>query len=98
MKTGEKLNDSETEFGQLSDRAAQSRAFADRIKDFVGLAGAAKIMGRAFRDAFSTIKELDAAMTEMAVVTDTDISGYWDRLPEYTARANEMGLAIKDVY
>jgi hypothetical protein len=48
--------------------------------------------------AFNTIKELDAAMTEMAVVTDTDISGYWDQLPEYTARANELGLTIKDVY
>jgi hypothetical protein len=37
-------------------------------------------------------------MTEMSVVTDTDISGYWSQLPQYTERANEMGLAIKDVY
>jgi hypothetical protein len=55
-------------------------------------------MRAAFRNAFNTVKDLDKAMAEMAVVTDTDISGYWDQLPEYTQRANEMGLAIKDVY
>jgi TP901 family phage tail tape measure protein len=52
----------------------------------------------AFREVMDTIKELDKAMAEMAVVTSTDISGYWEQLPEYTKRANEMGLAIKDVY
>jgi hypothetical protein len=55
-------------------------------------------MRRALHNAFETIKDLDAAMTEMAVVTDTDISGYWEQLPQYTQRANELGLAIRDVY
>jgi hypothetical protein len=35
-------------------------------------------MRRAFRDAFSAIKELDATMTEMAVVTDLSVGDYWD--------------------
>ena len=55
-------------------------------------------MRSAFRNAFETIKDLDSVMTEMSVVTDTDISGYWDQLPQYTQRASEMGLAIRDVY
>jgi hypothetical protein len=44
----------------------------------VGIQGAAMVARKALRDAFNAIKELDAAMTEMSVVTDTDISGYWD--------------------
>jgi hypothetical protein len=34
-------------------------------------------MRNALRDAMSTIKELDATMTEMAVVTDLGIDDYW---------------------
>jgi hypothetical protein len=30
------------------------------------------------RNAISTIKELDKAMTEMAVVTEFEVGDYWD--------------------
>jgi hypothetical protein len=50
------------------------------------------------RNAFQDIKELDAAMTEIAVVTDFDIGDMWDQMPQYTERANELGLAITEVY
>jgi hypothetical protein len=30
------------------------------------------------RNAMNTIKELDAVMTEMAVVTDLGVGDYWD--------------------
>lgn len=69
-----------------------------RAKAFVGLQGAANIARRALSDAFNTVKELDAQMTEMAVVTDDNIGGYWDQLPEYTQRANELGVSIKSTY
>jgi TP901 family phage tail tape measure protein len=52
----------------------------------------------AFRNAYNEVKKLDAAMTEMAVVTDLDIGDYWKQLPEHTNRANALGLAIEDVY
>jgi hypothetical protein len=32
----------------------------------------------ALRDAMQTIKELDATMTEMAVVTELSVGDYWD--------------------
>lgn len=96
--TSDKISESSGEFKKLDDQAGQTQAFASRIKQFVGIQGAAMVARRALRDAFNAIKELDAAMTEMSVVTDTDISGYWDQLPEYTERANELGLTIKDVY
>ena len=77
---------------------ADQAAFNSRVQQFIGLRGAAELMRRALRNAFETIKVLDSAITEMAVVTDKDISDYWGELPDYTQRANEMGLAIKDVY
>jgi TP901 family phage tail tape measure protein len=69
-----------------------------RIKQFVGLQGAALIAKKALSSAIDSIRELDAVMTEMAVVTDLEIGDYWDQLPEHTARANELGTAIANVY
>lgn len=76
----------------------QKQAFENKIKQFLGMAGAAQVMRSALRNAMATIKELDATMTEMSVVTDLSVGDYWEQLPQYTKRANELGLAINDVY
>ena len=55
-------------------------------------------MRRAMRDAFSTIKDLDSAMREMAVVTDLSVGDYWQQLPEYASRASDLGVSIKSAY
>ena len=83
---------------ELDDRMNQTQAFANRVKQFVGIEGAARLARKAFQDAYQTIKELDAAMTEMAVVTELDVGDYWDKLPEYTERANALGVSIKSAY
>jgi predicted nucleic acid-binding Zn-ribbon protein len=98
QKMGDQIRASTDEIKAQDEAAANQSAFESRIKQFLGLTGAVELLRRSMMSAFNTIKELDAAMTEMAVVTDIDISGYWDQLPEYTARANELGLTIKDVY
>ena len=82
----------------LHTKASQSEAFEARIKDFLGLSGAAQLLRSSLRNAMQTITELDETMTEMAVVTDLGVGDYWKQLPEYTARAKELGLAIGDVY
>lgn len=98
QKMGDSIRGATDEIKAQDDAVASQEAFNSRIKQFIGLKGAAELMRRALHNAFETIKDLDAAMTEMAVVTDTDISGYWEQLPQYTQRANELGLAIRDVY
>ena len=60
--------------------------------------GAAMLMRSALRSAMQSVKELDAAMTEMSVVTDLSVGDYWEQLPEYTERASALGLSIKDAY
>lgn len=78
--------------------AGQRDAFEAKIKSFLGLSGAAQVMRSALRDAMQTITELDATMTEMAVVTDLTVGDYWDQLPEYSKRASELGVSINDAY
>lgn len=85
-------------FREQDEAAGEVQGILSRIKQFTGLTGAALIMRRSLQSAFNTIKELDKQMTEMAVVTDLGVSDYWNQLPEHTERANELGLAIKDVY
>ena len=97
-KLGDKLESGAEAQKGLEEATSQSEAFEQKIKQFLGLSGAAQLMRHALRDAITTVKELDAAMTEMAVVTDLSVGDYWDQLPEYTNRANELGVSITSVY
>lgn len=99
MKRTETELDKTTQSLQAQNEALNAQqAFANRISQFVGLEGAAQLARRALSNAMKTIKELDEAMTEMAVVTDLGVGDYWDQLPEYTTRANALGVSIKSAY
>ena len=69
-----------------------------RIQYFFGLANSINLVKRAIRSAVDTIKELDKAMTETAVVTDFSVGDMWEQLPEYTKRANELGVSTLAAY
>lgn len=85
VKDAEEVNESFEEMSQ-------------QIKMFFGLSNSIQLFQRAITNAFDSIKELDAAMTEIAVVSDYNIEDMWDTLPEFTKRANELGVAITEVY
>jgi hypothetical protein len=53
---------------------------------------------RAVTSALNTVKELDATMTEAAVVTEFDIGDMWSKLPEYSANAQKLGVSINGMY
>ena len=95
---GDRMSIAKEEVIKFDATVANTTAFVERIKQFVGLAGGIEIARAAMRNAFSTIKELDAAMTEMAVVTDLEVGDYWKQLPDHTKRASELGVAIHSVY
>lgn len=93
-------------FGKESGEAAENTqqlsssldSFKNKAAYFFGLSNAVNLFKRAVRSAFETVKELDAVMTETAVVTDFSVGDMWDQLPEYTQRANELGVSIHDAY
>jgi hypothetical protein len=55
-----------------------------RIAYFFGIENAIRMVKRALQDAYTTVKELDAAMTEIAVVSEYDVSDMWKQLPQFT--------------
>ena len=95
QKTAPAIKDTTTSSAQLNTELGQVKS---RIQYFVGLTNAVNLFKRAITSAFNTVKELDAAMTETAVVTDKTISDMWNQLPEYTARANSLGVNTLDAY
>ena len=83
---------------QFDDRTRDVNALKSRIQYFFGLNNAINLFKRAVREAFNTIKDLDKAMTETAVVTDFTVADMWKQLPEYTKRANELGVTTQAAY
>ena len=73
-------------------------ALKSRIQYFFGLNNTINLFRNAVRGAYETIKELDKAMTETAVVTNFSVGDMWKQLPEYTKRANELGVTTKAAY
>ena len=72
--------------------------FKSKAAYFFGIANGINLLKRAIRSAYDTVKDLDAVMTETAVVTDFDVGDMWAQLPEYTQRANELGVSIHSAY
>lgn len=72
--------------------------FRNKAAYFFGISNAINLFKRAIRSAYDTVKDLDAVMTETAVVTNFDVGDMWSQLPEYTERANELGVSIHSAY
>ena len=89
-------------FDDLRKEASRAEQDMENLKnqvlDFFSITNTIQIFKNAIRDAFDTVKELDAAMTETAVVTDFSIGDMWDKLPEYSAEATKLGASIKSLY
>ena len=101
-KEGTAAGDARNNIVDLANGQAQFNREVDQVKSriqyFFGLNNAINLVKRAIRGAVDTIKELDKAMTETAVVTDFTVSDMWKQLPEYTKRANELGVTTQAAY
>lgn len=94
------------QYAKESSQAAQSTQqlnselehFKGKAAYFFGLSNAINLFKRSLRSAYETVKDLDAVMTETAVVTNFDVGDMWSQLPEYTKRANELGVSIHSAY
>ena len=68
-----------------------------RLTYFFSAMNGIQLFKNAIRSAYESVKELDAAITEMAVVTDYSINDIWGNIPQYTQTAKELGATTKDV-
>ena len=69
-----------------------------RVQHFFSLTNSVMLFRKILQDTIQTTKELDAAMTETAVVTDFSVADMWKDLPRYTGVAKELGATIQGVY
>ena len=83
---------------EFTSHQKEVEQFRDRLLQFFSISNSVQLFKRAIRSAFETVKELDGAMTEIAVVSDFSVGDMWEKLPQFTAQANELGVAIKDTY
>lgn len=95
---GRKVNNGLESFSHAREAASDLDNLSSRLKYFFSLAGGFNLMRRAIRNAVTTTKELDAVMTQTAVVSQYSVADMWKKLPEYSNQAKQLGAAIKDVY
>ena len=85
-------------FDLAAAKAQELSSLKNRVLSFFSVTGAIQLFRRAIRSAFETVKDLDKAMTEIAVVSKFSVNDMWSQLPRFTDNANELGLSIRDVY
>ena len=62
------------------------------------MAGIIRTFTKVVRSAFQSVKELDEAMNNIAVVTDYTTKDLWNQIDAYTAMAQATGSTIKGSY
>ena len=97
-KVGEALEEAGETVEDLEKASNELDNLKKQVLDFFSVGSAINIFKRALSDAFQTVKELDAVMTEAAVVTDFSIGDMWEQMPQYSKNASELGVATRDLY
>ncbi len=85
-------------FDELGRKEKDIAQLKEQLFSFFSIGNAIQLFKRAVNSAFETVKELDATMTEAAVVTDFSIGDMWEKLPQYANEANKLGVSINGLY
>ena len=76
----------------------QAQYVASSIGRIFSITGVATAFRKIIRDAINDVKELDEAMTSIAVVTNFSISDLWGQVDKYSKLAQQKGVELKGVY
>ena len=100
---GSSLKKASEETGRMSENLGnlnKQDQFFDNLKNrataVFGLTNAFIYMNRFIRQSVNAIKELDAAFTEIAVVTDMTTSQLWKSFDSYNEMAQQLGTTTVD--
>ena len=87
-----------TEFTSMQEVDSAQATFNSRLKQLLGFGAMFHQLSRIVRSAVKQIKELDAAMTQIAVVTDFTTDQLWGQIDAYMALAKQYGVTTTGVY
>ena len=93
-----KIDETNATISRFTQQKREIEDLHQRFLQFFGMQNAIRLFQRAIQEAYQAVKELDAAMTETAVVTDFSINDMWEQLPRYTKMANELGTTTLGAY
>ena len=97
-ETGEKVAGFGDQAKEVSKVSQQFEELFRNATYFFSLNNAFNLFKKTVREAYNEVKELDAAMTDIAVVTDFNIGDVWETIPQYTDLSNELGTTILGAY
>ena len=80
------------------EAAASQQRLTNAIRQWFSFREVINLTKRAIKDAVTHIKELDATMTQIAVVTNMTQSDLWDQIGTYSAIAQQYGVTTNGVY
>lgn len=95
---GNEMEQVSDQFDRLASQKRDIDSLRQSLLNFFGIQNAIQLFKRAVNEAYDSVKELDKAMTETAVVTDFSVGDMWDQLPEYTKMANDLGTTTLGAY
>ena len=82
----------------LQGITAQVDSFLSRITSITTISGAFLLLKKSVRSAYEDVKELDAAMNSIAIVTDFTTKELWKQVDAYAELAQKMGVSLVGVY
>ena len=97
-EAGPKIDSATEELNKMTYTAQQMSQLKNQVLSFFSVGNGIQLFKRMIHGAIDTITDLDAAMTETAVVTDFSVSDMWGRLREYTDLANKLGATTQGAY
>ena len=93
-KGTEEINKQKDSVDSLDD---QVKSLQSSFLNFFSLTNGWSLLQRAIKNAYATVKELDASMTEIAVVSEYTIDDIWAMRGKYSDAATEMGAKTIDL-
>ena len=81
----------------LQNMQTQIQSLESSMLQFFSLTNGWNLLRRAIKAAYDTVKELDDAMTEIAVVSDYHLDEVWKMREAYSQAATEMGASTIDL-
>lgn len=77
---------------------AATESFKNKITQIFGLYNIYQLIRRGIQNAYNSIKQLDQAMNEIAVVTNMTTNELWGQIEAYMSVARQYGVATQGVY
>lgn len=81
----------------LNDMSKQIDQLRDQMTQFFSVSNGWNLLRRTIQQAYDAVKEYDAAMTEIAVVSDYSIGDVWSMVGDYAEQASKLGASTMDV-